>query len=262
MAKQFNRTAASVVAMFCIAATLSANAGNEADAKKRAFVDAAIDEIEASDAKLPDLDVRTNFTEEELKQVLDNNGISLDSMLKSVSKAKEQMAPMLGIENILKQQQNRSPTEKDSQLMVFVSLDMPRPSLERIVRDARQAQAVLVLRGMKNNKMGDTIGAATALKDGLEAGWQISSLEFRDIEVTVVPTTVLRMGAKRITACEADSKTSCVSQPWYGVEGDVSIEYALEQIIKHAPESTQEAGKYLATLRKGGVENGLSGRNN
>lgn len=262
-----SRTSCAAVTMLVVFVLSCANAWADTDEsivadkkelrRKNEVVDRALDEIVRRDAPLTDPGLRKDITEEQLRSVLKQNGIQLDELLKSTSRAREEMTTILGLDKESMGAPKNVIRNTDSQLLIFVSLDMPRTSLDRAIRDARQAQGVLVLRGMKNGRMQDTLSAVNTLSNGLKSGWQITSLEYRDFGITVVPTVVLRMGAKRITACEADSLNSCVLQPWYGVEGDVSIEYALEQIMKHAPESTAEVEKYLAMLREGADANGL-----
>lgn len=258
MARQFNRSSAALLLVLCVGNVAHA----DSDAQKSSRVDATIDEMATSNAALPDTGVRTDISETELRKVLEKNGVNLDDLQKSAILARQKITPMLGLDNKSLGGKEHSVDGVNSELLVFVSFSMPKASLERAIRDARQTGAVLVLRGMKNNRMGDTLAGSKALTGGMGASWQMSSVEYKSLGITAVPTTVMRMGAKRITECEANSQTSCIAQPWYGVEGDVSIEYALEQMVKHVPEASHEAGLYLARLRQASIANGLPGQPN
>lgn len=222
-------------------------------------IDATLEQMERGLTDLQRPQIATLPTDKDLKEMLERNGVRYEDLQRTVREARAQALPLLGLapESANGKAARSGGEQPDSQLRLFVSFDMPKASLERLVQDARLSGGVLVLRGMRNNRLKDTYSAIRGLKDGEKAAWQISSHEFREYNIEVVPTTMVRMGPHEVTKCRANQDASCIEQQWYAVEGDVSIEYALEKMKVASPEVTREANVYLARLRPGAEPNGL-----
>jgi len=124
-----------------------------------------------------------------------------------------------------------SDTGQDRQasgLIVFVSLGMPRPSLERLVADAERVKATLVLRGVRDRSVTKTAQTIAELIGKRTVAWQIDPALFTRFEVRAVPTFVLIDPAKPIlVAC---NQGRCQEAAFAKVSGDVSIGHALEAI--------------------------------
>jgi conjugal transfer pilus assembly protein TrbC len=131
-------------------------------------------------------------------------------------------------------------------LRIFVTLDMPQGSLRRLVDQAERAGAVLVLRGLKNQSMRQTVAAVSDLLGQRKAGWVIDPEAFERHGVEAAPTFLLTLG-EDTPPCGA---TTCnVQRPFVSVSGDVSLDYALEHMVRRHPGAAAVAGPYLSRLR-------------
>jgi conjugal transfer pilus assembly protein TrbC len=131
-------------------------------------------------------------------------------------------------------------------LRIFVTLDMPQGSLRRLVDQAERSGAVLVLRGLKNQSMRQTVAAVSDLLGERKAGWVIDPEAFERHGVEAAPTFLLTTGED---APPCSATTCTVPRPFISVSGDVSLDYALEQMVRRHPGAAAVAGPYLSRLR-------------
>jgi conjugal transfer pilus assembly protein TrbC len=131
-------------------------------------------------------------------------------------------------------------------LRIFVTLDMPQGSLRRLVDQAERAGAVLVLRGLKNQSMRQTVAAVSELLGQRRAGWVIDPEAFERYGIEAAPTFLLTMGED---APPCSATTCTVPRPFVSVSGDVSLDYALEHMARRQPGAAAVAGPYLSRLR-------------
>ncbi|MEI8266282.1 MAG: type-F conjugative transfer system pilin assembly protein TrbC [Betaproteobacteria bacterium] len=131
-------------------------------------------------------------------------------------------------------------------LRIFVTLDMPQGSLRRLVDQAERSGAVLVLRGLKNQSMRQTVAAVSELLGEREAGWVIDPEAFERHGVEAAPTFLLTTGED---APSCNATTCTVPRPFISVSGDVSLDYALEHMVRRHPGAAAVAGPYLSRLR-------------
>lgn len=118
-------------------------------------------------------------------------------------------------------------------LFVLVSLGMPKPVLERIVQQAEEAGATLVLRGLVDRSLSATAQAVKEVLGKHQVRWMIDPRLFKLYGVMAVPTTVLVEPGASMQSCQ-DAR--CNGAPVYAkVAGDVSLRYALEEIERAAP---------------------------
>ena len=111
--------------------------------------------------------------------------------------------------------ENVNPTENNSGLIVFVSLGMPKYSLQQWNLQVTKAGGVLVLRGFVNNSMKQTVNKITEiLGKEPQGGFSIDPEKFKQFNIKVVPTVLV-----------ASNDTS-----FDKVSGDASLTYALEKI--------------------------------
>ena len=132
-------------------------------------------------------------------------------------------------------------------LIVFVSLAMPRPTLQRLVDQAARARASVVLRGMANGSLRDTVAQIQPLIGSRQVAVQIDPQAFDRFAITRVPSFVLVRDGARPEACV--SGTCAAAGDFARVAGDVSLDYALEHLRGAAPAFQQDAGLFLARLR-------------
>lgn len=144
---------------------------------------------------------------------------------------------------------NRPPSPQGkTDLMIFVSLSMPEGSLMRLVHQAQQSGAVLVLRGLKNNSLKTTAEALRKYEQQAKATWQINPPAFTKFGVKAVPTFVLDKSDQALSA----SADGCADPGAFAaVAGDVSLDFALEHIARVRPDLDAMAQGYLAKLQGG-----------
>lgn len=131
-------------------------------------------------------------------------------------------------------------------LRIFVTLDMPQGSLRRLVDQAERAGAVLVLRGLKNQSMRQTVASVSDLLGQRKAGWVIDPEAFERHGVEAAPTFLLTTGED---APPRSATTCTVPRPFISASGDVSLDYALEHMVRRHPGAAAVAGPYLSRLR-------------
>ena len=130
---------------------------------------------------------------------------------------------------------NPSSTQREQPVLrVFVTLDMPAASLKALADQAARSGAVLVLRGLKDNSMRATLAAVQALIGERKIAWQIDPEAFKHFGVERAPTFVL------LTSSAAS---------FVAVAGDVSIDYALHAMVRHAPRAEVHAQPFLTRLK-------------
>jgi conjugal transfer pilus assembly protein TrbC len=124
-------------------------------------------------------------------------------------------------------------------LQILVTLAMPEASLRALIAQAARANAVLVLRGVKNGSVRQTLDAARALIGTQNVAWQIDPPAFARYHVSAAPTFVLTKAGAEPNACGNDV---CIAEGDFAkVSGDVSLDYALEAIARGAPNLAADA---------------------
>jgi conjugal transfer pilus assembly protein TrbC len=137
-----------------------------------------------------------------------------------------------------------------SGLIVFVSLGLPRPTLERLVADAERVKATLVLRGVRDRSVTKTAKTIAELIGKRTVSWQIDPALFTRFEVRAVPTFVLIDPSKPIlVACNTGQ---CQQAAYAKVAGDVSIGHALGA-IEELDRTLAGTAKAMAARLQGGV---------
>lgn len=132
-------------------------------------------------------------------------------------------------------------------LLVFVSLSMPRPTLQRLVDQAARAKASIVLRGFANGSLRDTVAQVQGLIGSRQVAVQIDPLAFDRYAVTRVPTFVLVRDGTRPVAC---ANGSCApADSFLRTSGDVSLDYALEHMRRSAPGFGPPADTFLKRIK-------------
>lgn len=135
------------------------------------------------------------------------------------------------------------PGEHD--LLVFVSFSMPKEVLTELSRQAKEAGAVVVIRGFKDKTLSATkLAAQEVNKAGTE--WDIHPELYKAFKVTKVPSFVVAdASAASVLEDGCSPETSYAS-----VSGNISIELALDTIRRRAnPAIAQLAEARLKTIR-------------
>jgi conjugal transfer pilus assembly protein TrbC len=132
-------------------------------------------------------------------------------------------------------------------LLVFVSLSMPRPTLQRLVDQAARAKASIVLRGFANGSLRDTVAQVQGLIGSRQVAVQIDPQAFDRYAVTRVPTFVLVRDGTRPIACASGS--CAPTDSFLRTSGDVSLDYALEHMRRSAPGFGPPADTFLKRIK-------------
>jgi len=134
-----------------------------------------------------------------------------------------------------------------SGLLVFVSLAMPRSTLQALVEQAERSRAQLVLRGLKDRSIRKTAEAVRAVLGAHRVAWTIDPQAFERFAVTAVPTYVLVDPRQPATVgCDGGQ---CGPVVFSKLAGDVSIEFALRTIEREDPPFAPQAQRHLATMK-------------
>ena len=137
-------------------------------------------------------------------------------------------------------------------LLVFVSLSMPRPTLQRLLAQAARARAAVVLRGFVNGSLRETVQLVQPLRGATQVALQIDPPAFDRFDVQRVPTFVLVRDGARPQSCA--SGTCAPAADFVRVAGDVSLDYALAHMRLTRPDFRHAAQLFLARLAAHGVD--------
>ena len=132
-------------------------------------------------------------------------------------------------------------------LFLFVSLTMPRATLQGLVDQAARAKATIVIRGFANGSLRDTVTQVQGLIGKQQVAIQIDPLAFDRFAITKVPSFVLVRDGTRPVAC---ANGSCApADSFLRSTGDVSLDYALEYMQRSAPAFAPAAELFLKRIR-------------
>lgn len=132
-------------------------------------------------------------------------------------------------------------------LLVFVSLAMPEPTLARLIDQAARARAALLIRGFANSSLRETVARIQRLVGKREVAVLIDPQAFDRYAVKRVPTFVLARDSSRPAGCAGG--TCPPPTDFVSATGDVSLDYALDQLRRAAPRFGPDADVFLARLR-------------
>jgi conjugal transfer pilus assembly protein TrbC len=135
-----------------------------------------------------------------------------------------------------------------SPLRIFITLGMPRASLQLLTDQAARSGAVLVLRGLKANSMRETLAAVSSLIGERQVAWVIDPEAFARHRIERAPTFLLSLDDRADTATSCG--TDCRTPPAFvSVSGDVSLDHALDTLARQRPEARPLVAPLLARLK-------------
>ena len=134
-------------------------------------------------------------------------------------------------------------------LRIFITLDMPRASLQLLTDQAARAGAVLVLRGLKSQSMRQTVAVVQELIGKRRVAWVIDPEAFTRFAVRQAPTFVLTLTDDANDAQRSCNAGCATPASFVSVAGDVSLDYALETIQRRQPQAAPRAEPLLKRLR-------------
>jgi conjugal transfer pilus assembly protein TrbC len=120
------------------------------------------------------------------------------------------------------------PGKAGPKVLIFVSFAMPEPTLQRLVDQAARAGATLVLRGLVNGSIRDTVTRMQALIGSRRVAVQIDPEAFDRYGITRTPSFVLAADSARAEVCATRACGS--AQQFVKVSGDVTLEYAMQHL--------------------------------
>ena len=132
-------------------------------------------------------------------------------------------------------------------LLVFVSFAMPESTLKRLVEQAGRANATLVLRGFVNGSLRDTVARVQGLVGARRVPFQIDPQGFDRFAIDKTPSFVLVRDGASTSSCA--SGQCFANEAYVRVAGDVSLDYALENMKRAAPQFAAGAARYLDRIR-------------
>lgn len=132
-------------------------------------------------------------------------------------------------------------------LFVFVSLAMPRSTLQRLIDQAARARASVILRGFVNGSLRETVAQVQTLIGERQVAVQIDPQAFDRFAISRVPSFVLVRDGTRPVSCAAG--TCAPPEAFLRTAGDVSLDYALDHMQRAAPAFRTDAAPFLARLR-------------
>jgi conjugal transfer pilus assembly protein TrbC len=119
-----------------------------------------------------------------------------------------------------------------SQVLILVSLSMPSSSLVRLADQARRGGGVLVLNGLKDGSLTATARAVHQVFGKQGAPLQVDPRAFSRYAVNAVPTFVILGPNSKPQPC---AENACAAAGFVKASGDVTLDYALEQIASAHP---------------------------
>jgi conjugal transfer pilus assembly protein TrbC len=134
-------------------------------------------------------------------------------------------------------------------LRIFITLDMPRASLQLLTDQAARAGAVMVLRGLKSQSMRETLAIVGELIGNRNVAWVIDPEAFTRFAVRHAPTFVLTLNHTANNG-QLGCGSECITPAAFvSVAGDVSLDYALEAMLRRRPDAAAQANPILKRLR-------------
>ena len=131
-------------------------------------------------------------------------------------------------------------------LLVFISLSMPEATLARLVDQAARARASLVLRGLVNGSLTETVARMQRLIGTRQVSVQIDPQAFDRYAISKAPSFVLAPNGSSPQNC--DTGLCAATDPFVMAAGDVSLDYALRHFQRTTPRLAKQAGVFLQRL--------------
>lgn len=134
-----------------------------------------------------------------------------------------------------------------SPVRIFVTLAMPRASLQLLIDQAARSGAVLVLRGLKAGSMRQTLAAVADLIGEHQVAWVIDPEAFTRYRIEHAPTFVVDLDSR---ASRSTCGTECrIPSGFVSVSGDVSLDHALDAMAREHPDAQPLVAPLVARLK-------------
>lgn len=137
-------------------------------------------------------------------------------------------------------------TADSPQLLIFISLSMPVPTLQRLIDQAERAQAVLLLRGLDQASLVKTVARVRQLIGTRRVDLRIDPEAFDLHQVSLVPSFVLTAAPPPPRGCTG---ITCRALPGHmKLAGDVSLDHVLAHFARASSPQRDAAAVYLKRL--------------
>ena len=140
-----------------------------------------------------------------------------------------------------------------AEILIFTSLSVPAESWRQWAHDAAAVGAPLVLRGVGEGGMRDTVKEVGARLGGAEAGVAIDPRLFRLFGIERVPAVVVAPGGgpgrSPVPPCESRGCADDPAPPHDLVSGNVGLAAALETVADEGAVGREAARGHLRRLR-------------
>jgi len=177
-----------------------------------------------------DINRQVNELIEDTDKNTDSHGYSKEiEALKNINNQYDAVKELSTFQKLKPEEDDISIPGSKLQLYYFISFSMPEQSLRKAVEDAERIQAILVLRGMKDDSMRETLKTIKEYIGERTVQFQIDPVLYREFNINLVPALALAESPE----CQACGKGQMTVQP---VFGDVSISYALTEMKRHSPQ--------------------------
>jgi len=132
-------------------------------------------------------------------------------------------------------------------LLVFISFAMPEATITRLLDQVARARAMLLLRGLVNGSLRDTVEHMQRLIGTRQVAVQIDPQAFDRFAITRTPSFVLVRDGAASQPCAAGM---CIAGDQFVLAaGDVSLDYALQLFERSAPAMAHDASVYLQRMQ-------------
>lgn len=139
------------------------------------------------------------------------------------------------------------PQNGQPDLLVMVSLSMPKEALVRTAEQAERAGATLVFRGLKGDSMTKMSEEVQKILGGRNVSVAIHPPAFQQFSVTRVPAIVIA----RPEAGNVLDNGCSQPETFVKVSGDVSLDYALDYIERNSPAWAAVARHFRSKIVRG-----------
>ena len=133
------------------------------------------------------------------------------------------------------------------EILLFTSLSVPAASWRQWARDAARIGAPLVMRGVGEEGLRETVKRIGDRLGGAEAGVAIDPRLFRLFGIERVPAVVVVPGG--VPACRSPGCSDDPAPPHDRVTGNIGLVAALEAIAAEGSAGRDAARRHLASLR-------------
>ncbi len=152
----------------------------------------------------------------------------------------------IDVEEIARRYEQKVNGRSMTDLMIFASFSLPGESLRRIIDQAHQTGASVVFRGFKGNSWKETMLAIRELGKA-RGNVLINPDAFVKYKVNAVPAVVL---VKADASDQLDQDGCALPDTYAAISGDVSLDYALDELAKRAPQFEALAIRYGRALKR------------